>query len=74
MGIGAHVRTMSEDGLNKEDLEELGRMLDLRPARLRGRTVGMTLAEHLLRVRTRDGRAMRRNGSLSGGGDGATLC
>jgi len=51
------VRTMSEDGLNKEDLEELGRMLDLRPARLRGRTVGMTLAEHLLRVRTRDGRA-----------------
>jgi hypothetical protein len=57
MGIGAHVRTMSEDGLNKEDLEELGRMLDLRPARLRGRTVGMTLAEHLLRVRTRDGRA-----------------
>jgi hypothetical protein len=40
-------------------LEELGGMLDLRPARLRGRTMGMKLAEHLLLVRSRDGRPGR---------------
>jgi len=34
-------------------------MLDLRPARLRGRTMGMKLAEHLLLVRSRDGRPGR---------------
>src|ERR1700679_1637920 len=32
--------------LDGEDLEGFGKMLDQRPARLRGRTVGMTLAEH----------------------------
>ena len=45
--------------MNREDLEELGGMLDLRPARLRGRTMGMKLAEHLLLVRSRDGRPGR---------------
>ncbi len=43
------------EALNREDLEEFGRMLDQRPARLRGRTVGMALAENLLWVRTREG-------------------
>jgi hypothetical protein len=43
-------------GLDREELEELGKILDQRPGRLRGRTVGMTLAEHLLLVRTREGR------------------
>jgi hypothetical protein len=47
---------MMDESLSRQDLEELGGMLDLRPARLQGRTVGMTLAEHLLLVRTRDGR------------------
>ena len=50
------VHSLSQQSLNGDDLEEFGRMLDRRPARLRGRTVGMTLAEHLLLVRTREGR------------------
>ena len=41
--------------LGREELEEFGRILDQRPARLLGRTVGMALAEELLRVRTKDG-------------------
>ena len=41
---------------DKEDLEALGRILDQRPARLRGKTVALALAAHLLLVRTRNGR------------------
>jgi len=41
--------------LDREELERFGRILDQRPARLRGRTVGMVLAEKLLLVRTREG-------------------
>ena len=41
--------------LNKEELEQFGRILDERPASLRGRTLGMALAEKLLFVRTREG-------------------
>ena len=41
--------------LNKEELEQFGRILDERPSSLRGRTVGMALAEKLLFVRTREG-------------------
>ncbi|MGA3082161.1 MAG: terminase [Terracidiphilus sp.] len=41
--------------LDREELERFGKILDHRPARLRGRTVGMALAEQLLLVRTREG-------------------
>ena len=41
--------------LDAEELERFGRILDHRPASLRGQTVGMKLAEHLLLVRTREG-------------------
>ena len=41
--------------LDGEELEKFGRILDHRPASLRGDTVAMSLAGHLLRVRTRDG-------------------
>ncbi len=42
--------------LDGEELAKYGRILDQRPASLRGWTVGMALAEQLLRVRTREGR------------------
>jgi hypothetical protein len=42
--------------LDRNELEGFGRILDQRPARLRGRTVGMALAERLLVVRRRDGK------------------
>ena len=41
--------------LDQAELERFGRILDRRPARLRGQTVGMALARGLLRVRTRHG-------------------
>jgi hypothetical protein len=41
--------------LDREELIRFGRILDLRPASLRGRTVAMMLAEKLLQVRTREG-------------------
>ena len=41
--------------LDGEELAKYGRILDQRPASLRGWTVGMALAEQLLRVRTREG-------------------
>ncbi len=41
--------------LDRAELERFGKILDRRPASLRGRTVGMALAGGLLRVRTRDG-------------------
>jgi hypothetical protein len=40
----------------REDLVQAGKILDRRPAHLRGRTVCMELAEQLLFVRTKDGR------------------
>lgn len=43
------------NGLHRGGLAQLGKILDLRPASLRGRTVAMELAERLLRVRTREG-------------------
>ena len=47
------------DGLDREELEQFGKILDRRPESLRGRTVGMALAETLLLVRTREGRPAR---------------
>ena len=44
------------EDLNREQLEQLGRILDRRPKSLNGQTVGMALAERLLMVRTREGR------------------
>jgi hypothetical protein len=41
--------------LDREELEKYGKILDARPASLRGRTVEMALAEQLLWVRTREG-------------------
>ena len=51
------------EDLDREELERFGRILDHRPASLRGRTVGMALAELLLLVRTREGKpaALRAN-------------
>jgi hypothetical protein len=42
--------------LDAEELARFGKILDQRPVSLQGRTVGMALAEQLLRVRTREGR------------------
>lgn len=42
--------------LDRAELERFGKILDQRPASLRGCTVGMALARALLRVRTREGR------------------
>ena len=42
-------------GLDGEILERIGERLDQRPARLRGRTLGMAVAERILLVRTREG-------------------
>ena len=44
------------EDLDREELERFGRILDHRPGSLRGRTVGMVLAELLLLVRTREGK------------------
>jgi len=43
------------EDLDREELERFGKILDTRPASLRGRTVGMELAVQLLKVRTREG-------------------
>jgi hypothetical protein len=43
------------DSLDLKELERFGKLLDDRPYRLKGRTVGMALAEKLLLVRTREG-------------------
>ncbi len=50
---------LCQEELDGEELERYGRILDQRPASLRGRTVGMALAEKLLRVRTRAGKPAR---------------
>src|SRR6185437_13303657 len=52
-GRGIPAATLS--GLDRGELARLGKILDLRPASLRGRTVAMELAGRLLRVRTREG-------------------
>jgi hypothetical protein len=43
------------EGLNGEELQRYGKILDRRPIELRGFTVAMELAEQLLHVRTRSG-------------------
>jgi hypothetical protein len=43
------------EDLDREELEKFGKILDQRPASLRGKTVEMVLAEQLLWVRTREG-------------------
>ncbi len=43
------------EDLDREELARFGKILDQRPASLRGLTVGMALAEKLLLVRTREG-------------------
>jgi hypothetical protein len=45
--------------LDRKGLERFGQILDTHPASLRRRTVGMALAEQLLRVRTRAGKTAR---------------
>jgi hypothetical protein len=52
---GARELKLFPEVWDRKGLEELGEILDLRPARLRGRTVGMELAEKLLAVRTKKG-------------------
>jgi hypothetical protein len=48
--------TIAREQIDRAELERLGKMLDRRPASLRGLTVGMALAARLLKVRTREGR------------------
>lgn len=45
----------SLEALGREELQRFGRILDVRPVSLGGRTVGTVLAERLLLVRTREG-------------------
>jgi hypothetical protein len=47
---------LDEEEVDREELEGFGRILDHYPASLRGQSVGMALAEQLLRVRTREGK------------------
>ena len=53
--VGAGAPELRLEMLDGEALLRLGRILDRRPARLRGETVGMMLAAQLLLVRTRKG-------------------
>jgi hypothetical protein len=53
--IEAQELCVSWEDMDREELERFGRILDSRPETLRGQTVGMALAEALLRVRTREG-------------------
>jgi hypothetical protein len=48
-------RSLIPEEMDREELERFGKILDSRPASLRGRTVAMELAEQLLKVRTREG-------------------
>jgi hypothetical protein len=54
--VSARECGLSEEEWHHAELLHLGKILDKRPASLRGRTVGMALAARLLKVRTRDGR------------------
>jgi hypothetical protein len=47
---------IAHEQMDSVELQRLGRILDQRPASLRGCSVGMALAARLLKVRTRDGR------------------
>ena len=53
------------EDLDRDELVRLGKILDQRPAIVRGRTVGMALAEQLLLVRTRVGRPMKLKANAS---------
>ncbi len=53
--VEAREEILDLEDLDQEELERFGLILDHRPAVLRGRTVGMALAEKLLLVRTREG-------------------
>ena len=59
-GLGHSIETQKwalyPEELEGEELERFGAILDQRPARFKGLTVGMALAELLLQVRTREGR------------------
>jgi len=54
-GCAAVAGVFCAEELDREELERFGKILDQRPASLRGRTVAMELAERLLQVRTREG-------------------
>jgi len=54
-GPGTDACRLRLEDLDREELTRFGAILDQRPASLRGRTVGMALAEQLLLVRTREG-------------------
>ncbi|MGA9127066.1 MAG: terminase [Terracidiphilus sp.] len=56
MQAAAQAFVLFPEDLDAEELERFGKILDHRPASLRGRTVAMALAEQLLQVRTREGR------------------
>ena len=62
-GRGTGEGSFSWRQISGEELLRLGKILDQRPASLRGRTVGTELAAQLLKVRTREGRtaALRAN-------------
>ena len=49
------METATKQVVNGASLEELGEILDHRPASLNGDTVATALAENLLRVRSREG-------------------
>jgi len=54
-GSAAVATGFCAEALDLDELVRFGRILDNRPASLRGRTVAMELAEQLLQVRTREG-------------------
>ena len=53
---GSGAAKFFRERMDRQELDRLGTILDQRPASLRGRTVGMALAAHWLKVRTRAGR------------------
>ncbi len=53
---GLRLEALRNEEQDRSDLEFLGKVLDHRPAGLRGLTVAMALADQLLVVRTREGR------------------
>ncbi len=53
--VGALKWDLCPQNVDREELERFGKIMDMRPASLRGQTVGMALAEQLLLVRTREG-------------------
>jgi hypothetical protein len=75
-GAMAQLSSIEPESWTLDDLVQLGTMLDKRPARLGGRTVGMELAGRILRVRGKDGRTwpMLRRSCLSSGAGSGTLC